>query len=215
MSDSTSIIIHVLPKDHLVDRFGNEIGNLLAASESSIRVDVRSYDTRYKPIAEGERKLNASSRGGMVIFVLGKLFEKAGMEHLGFLANQTCTHQIVVNEDWGKEFFRFTVMTQHLDSLANDIRTFFTWCRDNPETTSEEFWGEYGSDIDGREFESVADVLDNVRPSLDPNEDICDSDSWNAALAFSVLKTIVELLDYAATENYWVVCEHWGGLESA
>ncbi|MBN2854751.1 MAG: hypothetical protein B7Z35_03065 [Hydrogenophilales bacterium 12-61-10] len=215
MSDSIPIIFHVVQKAHLVDHFGDEIGGLLAAARPPIRADVRSYDARWKSIAEGERKLEASSRGGMIIFALGKLIEKAGMKQLGFLANQSCTHEIVVSADWGQEIFRFTVMTQPLDSIANAIRAFLSWCRDNPTLTSEEFWGNFGNDIDGREFESVADVLDNVRPSLDPNEEICDSDSWNAALAFSVLKTIIELLDYASAENYWVVCEHWGGFESA
>lgn len=215
MSDSIPIIIHVLPNDHLVNRFGAEIGSLLAVTGSSARANVQSYDARWNPIPEGERRLETSSRGGMIIFALGKLIEKTGMSNLGFLGNKTCTHEIAVNQDWGKEIFRFTVMPEHLDSLANDIRAFLDWCRGNPEITSEEFWGEYGNDLEGREFESVANVVDNVRPSLNQNQDICDSDSWNAALAFSTLKTIVELLEYACAENCWVICEHWGGFESA
>jgi hypothetical protein len=215
MSDSIPIIVHVLPKDNLVRCFGDEIGPLLATEGSTIRADVRSYDTRWKPVSEGQQRLEAASRGGMIIFALGKLIEKAGMKDLGFLANQSCTHEIAVNADWGKEIFRFTVLSQHLDIIATSIRMFLIWCRENPEVTSEEFWGNYGYHLDGRDFENVADVLDNVRPSLVPNSDICESDSWDAALAFSVLKTIIELLDYASAENYLVVFEHWGGFESA
>ncbi|MDD5037360.1 MAG: hypothetical protein PHE55_21755 [Methylococcaceae bacterium] len=213
MSDSIPITVYVVPQGNLVNRFGSEIGSLLASDQSPIRANVGAYDGRWKPIGEGEKMLVAFSRGGMIIYALGKLMDKSGMKHLAFLANQTCTHEIVANEDWGKEVFRFTVITQHIDEVANSIRAFIIWCRDNPGATSEEFWGEYGNDHDGREFESVTDVLDNVRPSLDPNRDVCDNESWNAALAFSVLKTIIELLDYARAHNYWVIFEHWGGFE--
>ena len=215
MSDSIPIIIRVIPKGDLVNVFGNEIGGLLAGTDFPIKADVRADDCRGKSIGEAVKVLVASSRGRMIVFALGKLIDKAGMNRLGFLADQTCTHEIVVNADWGKEVRRFTVMTQHLEHIADDIRAFIDWCRENPETTSEEFWGNYGYNLDGRDFESVADVIDNIRPSLDPNEDICDGDSWDAALAFSVLKTIIELLDYARVENYWVICEHWGGCESS
>lgn len=215
MSDSIPITIHLIPKGNLVNRFGSEIGNLLASNQSPIRADVRAYDGRWKSIGDGEKKLEAFSRGGMIIYALGKLIDQAGMKHLGFIANQTCTHEMVVNADWGKEAFRFTVMNQGLDEVASDLRAFIDWCRDNPGATSEEFRGEFGNDHSGREFESVADLLDNVRPSLDPNRDICESDSWNAALAFSVIKTILELLDYAQAESCWIICEHWGGFESS
>jgi hypothetical protein len=214
MSDSIPIIIHVVSKANLVNRFGDELGILLADDRFPIKAEISDYESRWKHVGEGERKLEASSRGGSIIYALGKLIDQSGMKNLGFLGNATCTHEIVVKADWGNELFRYTVMTQHLDRIANDIGTFIGWCRDNPAAVSDKFGGEYGHDHDGRQFESVADVLDNVRPSLDPNSDVCESDSWDAALAFSVLKTIAQLLDYARANNCWVICEHWGGIES-
>lgn len=187
----------------------------MARAGSPIKAEVRADEARWSPPGEGEKKLEAFSRGGMIIHALGKLLDQAGMKDLGFLANQSCTHEITVRQDWGKESFRFTVMSHHLDKIAGEIRAFLAWCRDHPEATAEAFWEKYGCDHAGREFESVAELLDKVRPSLKPNDEVCDSDSWDAALAFSVLKTVIALLEQAHARKHWAICEHWGGVECA
>ena len=216
MSDSIPVIFHVVAKEDLVTRFGDEIGKVLAISDKSpVTANVSSYETRYKSIQDQGKKLEAFSRGAMIVFAFKKLIEKSGMNQISFLADQSYTHEVVVNAEWGKEIVRFTVLSQHLDLITNNIISFINWCREHSDIVSKEFWGEYGKDISGREFYSIIDILDNITPSFKPNRDFCESDSWNAAIAFSVLKTFIDLCKHAHTMGYVVVCEHWGGFTSS
>ena len=215
MSDSIPIIVHVLPETNLVDRFGSEIGNLLGSNSQSNKSDVQDYESRWKAISENERKFEASSRGGMLIFALGKLIDKANLEGLDFISNKSHTHEIVSTAYGMREIFNFSVIDGDFDKTVEGIDALIRWSRENSEAMPEELLWDYGTDRDGKDFDTKIEAIDNVLPSLKPNDDICDADSISLALAFSVLKTIKELLIYAKEMSYWVIVEHWGGFENS
>jgi hypothetical protein len=141
------------------------------------------------------------------------LIDKAKLKNLDFISDKTHTHEIVSTAYGMREIFRFSVISKDFDKIAEDITKLIEWSRENIEQIPEELLWDYGHDRDGREFDTEIEAIDNVLPSLKPNDDICDPDSNSLALAFSVLKTIRELLLYAKKMGYWVIVEHWGGFE--
>lgn len=213
MSDSIPIIIKVLPEAGLVDHFGSEIGNFLRSRNKNDKIEVQDHEARWKDMNENEREFEASSRGGMLIYGLGKLAEKASIKTIDSISDKTHTHKIVSTAYNMREVFRFSVINKDFDEIAGDITTLIKWARENAEEIPEELLWDYGRDRDGKEFDTKIEAIDNVLPSLKPNDDVCDAESNSLALAFSALKTIRDLLIYAKEMDYWVIVEHWGGFE--
>ena len=215
MSDSIPTIIHVLSENNLTSRFGNEIGSFLAVPGENKKLDVPSREAHWKAISDSERRLEASSRSGTLISALGELIKKAGLNRLDFLSSKTYTHKIVSTAYGMREVFHFSVINTDFDRIVENIASLIEWSRENADAIPEELLWDYGTDRDGRDFDSKLEAIDKVLPSLKPNDDVCDAESCSLALAFSVLKTLQELLTYAKSMGYWVIIEHWGGLENS
>lgn len=214
MSDSIPIVIHVLPENNLTHRFGSEVGNFLKNNKQINKIETSENEFRWSSISEDERRFSASSRGGMMIYGLGELIDKAKLKNLDFISDKTHTHEIVATAYGMREIFRFSVINKDFDKITEDITSLIEWSRENIEEIPDDcYGGSYGHDRDGKDFDTEIEAIDNVLPSLKPNDDICDADSNSLALAFSVLKTIRELLLYAKEMGYWVIVEHWGGFK--
>lgn len=213
MSDSIPIVVHVLPEKNLTHRLGSEIGDFLKNNNQINKIYTADNEFRRGTISKDERRFEASSRNGMMIYALGELIDKANLKNLDFISDKTHTHEIVSTAYDLQEIFRFSVINKDFDKITEDITNLIKWSRENTEEIPEELLWSYGHDRDGREFDTEIEAIDNVLPSLKPNDDICDADSNSLALAFSVLKTIRELLMYAKEMDYWVIVEHWGGFE--
>jgi hypothetical protein len=207
MSYSIPIIVHILPENNLTHRLGSEVGNFLKNNNQINKIYTADNEFRRG------RRFEASSRGGMMIYGLGELIDKAKLKNLDFISDKTHTHEIVATAYGMREIFRFSVINKNFDKIAEDITKLIEWSRENIEQIPEELLWDYGHDRDGRDFDTEIEAIDNVLPSLKPNDDICDADSNSLALAFSVLKTIRELLLYAKEMGYWVIVEHWGGFK--
>ncbi|OYT87386.1 MAG: hypothetical protein CFE43_21760 [Burkholderiales bacterium PBB3] len=98
MSDSIPVTIHVLRLDRFANRFGDEIARLLNSEPKSARV--HAYESRWGSINSDERRLKSYSRGGMVVFALGKLIERSGVRSLAFLGDLTHTHELIAQENY-------------------------------------------------------------------------------------------------------------------
>lgn len=149
----------------------------------------------------------------MLISALAGLIGKAKLDGLDFIANGTPTHEIVSTAYDMREKFQFHVVRDGFDAAMENIAALITWSRAHTDEIPEELLWDYGADRDGKRYETAIQVIDDVGPSLDPNREICDEESNSLALAFSVLKTIGELLAHARDTDSWVIVQHWDGIE--
>lgn len=212
MSDTIPIAFYVLSKSRLSSYFGADVGDFLASEAVQARAEVKSRDDRYRSVGETERKMEASSRNGMLISGFEGLVERSGLNRLGFLSNRTYTHEIVSSAFDMRETFYFTVIESDFDLLVEDLTGLIEWSRENDDAIPEELLYDYGTDRDGNEFDSILEVIDKVPSSLKPNREISSEEFVSLALAFSVIKTVRELVVYAKSMGYLMVVEHWGGI---
>ncbi|MES2951835.1 MAG: hypothetical protein V4858_25190 [Pseudomonadota bacterium] len=218
MSDSIPITLHLLSAGAAGTRFGPEVATLLAKRELPAQMAVGEYERWRGPKHFAERKIEAYSSGGMFTLYFGKLVTKAGLTDLGFLGDLTFTHEAAIDlGEYGSEKLRFTVIKGNYDYFADLVRQFIAWCRENALVVAAEFWGgEYGNDLDGREFETIEEAIDKTLYSLDPNKEYGSWDSEQfvvISVAFSFLRSLIYLLSLAKRNDHWVVCQQWGGIE--
>jgi hypothetical protein len=215
MSDRIPITFHFTHRASIDDIYGPTIGRFLATANPTEPLRIGPKDKAWpKPLRPGQYRVESYSRGGFIAYALGKLFEQSGFDDLGLLASSAHTHEVIVEDEGEKERFFFTVITDGYEQLIARTQAFLQWCRDHQDAAYEQF-EELGHAVDGRDFEDIADVVDNTDYSMHPNDDYCDADSWNAPLAVSTLKTFIRLLMRAKHAHPWfaVIVEHWGGVD--
>lgn len=210
MSDSIPIKLHLVRADNYCEHFEQELFAFLSRSDTPATVRLKLKQSSGQRRGR-EHEVSVSSRNGHVISVLKNLIDRSGISGLGFIGDSFCSHEAIIENEWGTEVKRFTVIRGQFDDYVGRTEALIQWCRANPDITYAIAEGELGYDLDGREFTDVSDLIDNVVYSLDPNFDYCDGDYWDAAVTFCVLRTFQYLLKKAQKWEDWVVCEHWGG----
>ena len=192
MSDAFFSGLYVVQKDVMTNCFGEEV-SLLLTGESIPRL---SY-VREK--GEQDKYLGIVSRNDWFHERMNVLLEMSGVQGLAFLDGKSHSHKhesVTLHE--GKvverQTFGYSVLSPAYDEVTAALKQLQQWCLANPTAAADVL----------EEVEDLSFLADQAYFSLKPSMDGL-GDGYGALHAFSVWRTIGDLMRFAKFTNRWVV----------